>query len=191
MSKMDQYLNRTNMALNNQQFLTTHDWEFEIAAWGAALYQPAENTYFCRAESISGVQPMPQFENAVLEVNIRGFYYLQPGLVNTKPADLTINFQDFEDQTIRVWIWDWLNKMNSLTTLASYRREDLFCDINVYQLNSSRQRVFKYAYQNCLPSGVTEDVTLDSGKEALGKIPLVLSAEFMLPTPLNVPGAIG
>jgi hypothetical protein len=132
---------------------------------------------------------MPQINN-MIDVNIRGFHYLQPGLAETKPQDLTINFQDFEDQTIRVWIWDWLNKCSSLTTLASYRREDLFCDINVYQLNSSRQRVFKYAYQNCLPANITEQVSLDGDKSALGKIPLVLSAEFMLPTPLNVPGAV-
>ena len=189
MSKMDNYLNRTQMALNNQQVLTSHDWEFEIAAWGAALYQPSETIYFCRAQSISGVNPIPQMDQ-LIDVNIRGFHYLQPGLAQTKPNDLTIQFQDFEDQTIRVWVWDWMNKMSSLTTLASYRREDLFVDVNIYQLNSSRQRVFKYAYQNCLPNNPTEEVTLDGEKSALGSIPLVLSAEFMLPTPLNVPGAV-
>ena len=189
MGNMNTWVNRATMAMQGEQVLTTYDWEFEIVQWGPALYQPAEQVYFTRAKGIDGVKPLPTV--SLITIDLRGYKLLQPGLVETKPDDFTINFQDFEDMTIRIWLWDWLNKMNSLTSTASYRREDLFVDINIYQLNSSQQRVFKYAYQNCLPNNPTDTVNLSSEKDKLGDVALVVSSEFMLPTPLNVPGANG
>lgn len=187
MGSMNTMINRANMAMQGEQVLTTYDWEFEFQNWGPALYQPAELVYFTRAKSITGLNPLPQVN--LIEINLRGYTLLQPGLVQTKPQDITINFQDFEDMTIRIWLWDWLLKMNSLTSTASYRREDLFVDLNIYQLNSSQQRVFKYAYQNCLPNTPSEAVDLTEQKDKLGDVSMTIASEFMLPTPLNVPGS--
>jgi len=182
---MNTMVNRAAMAMQGEQVLTTYDWEFEIASWGPALYQPAETVYFTRAKGIDGVKPLPTVN--LITIDLRGYKLLQPGLVETKPDDITIHFQDFEDMTIRIWLWDWLNKMSSLTSTASYRREDLFVNLNIYQLNSSQQRVFKYAYQNCLPNTPTDTVTLSSEKDKLGEVDLIIASEFMLPTPLNIP----
>lgn len=186
MSMYMDYVNRDSMKNQNLQVLTTADWDFKIdygTTGNKVMYQPPEDVVHVRTKGIQGVQQLPPV--SVMAIELRGFTLLQPGKVNTKPEPVSLDLQDFEDQAMVTWIWDWQNKMSNLRNLASYRREDLFCDITIWQLNSSRNPVWRYVYYNCLPDGSNFQVTLDSDKNPLGAGTVTFNSEYMIPTPLN------
>lgn len=185
-SLMTAYINRENICKNSTQVLTTGDWEFSIDFVGKAMYMPSVTTYFVRTTGIDGVREVPQVD--IMEIPLRGFTLRQPGLAHTVPDPVTLHTQDFEDQTITIWLWDWANKMNNLSTLASYRREDLFVDLTIWQLNSSRQKVYQYNYHNCLPdtSAYTgSQFTVEKNPQAAKDI--TFQGETWESFPLNIP----
>ncbi len=184
MAYMD-YLTRDKMAKTNLQVLTTFDWDFKITPHKPGIvYMPDHELIRVRTTGISGCNPIPDV--SIMDVNLRGYMVQQPGLCSTVPQPISIQLQDFEDQALTAWMINWLMKMNNLDNLASYRREDLFCDIEIYQLNSSRVPVHKFLYYNCLPQNPNGNLS-DFGpdKNPLGMMAINIKAESYKHTLLN------
>jgi hypothetical protein len=178
------YLTRDNMAKNNLQVLTSFDWDFTINFKNTIMYHPNIDIIRLRATAVNGISY--ELDHTPIEVNMRGFTIQQPGLTVNKPGALTLNLQDFEDQALRIWLIDWVNRCNSPANRMSARREDLMVDMTFWQLNSNRQRVFEYKYENCLPTGSSIDDSFSSEKNVNGKISLIVQAEYIKLTPLNI-----
>lgn len=185
MANMNDSINHAMVAKNTLQALTTLDWEFQIDYVGQAMYQPNFQTVFIRTTAVSGLRTVPSV--SLLDVQLRGYSLLQPGIVTTKPEPVSLTVQDLEDQTVVTWMWDWANKMSNMANLASYRREDLFANITFWQLNSSRQKVFEFKYFNCLPdtSGIT-GYDFSNEKNIQQPLTIAFQAEYMEPKPLNL-----
>lgn len=182
-SYMD-YVNRDKMSMAGLQALTSGDWDFQIIpADTAVMYMPPMETVHVRTRGISGVNPLPPVQ--IMQIELRGFTLLQPGKIQTKPDPVTIDLQDVEDQAMVSWIWDWNMKMCNIQNLKSNRREDLFCDVIIWQLNSNRIPVWQYHYYDALPDGSQFQVQFDSEKSPLGSGTVTFNAEYMVPKPLN------
>lgn len=187
MPNMD-FLRRQNMSQRSRQFLTTYDWEFLIDFSNYKFYHPAMNTLKLQTKEISGVDPT--LNTSILTTDIRGFRIQQPGMTNNyEKATFTINLADFEDQTIKYWMLDWQNKMDSLTTHASYRREDLFVDAYVWRLNGNQQKVWEMHYINCLPQTTAYNDPYNGEKQLVGAdgTSIAFQGEMVIPTPLTTP----
>lgn len=183
MADMD-YLTHEQLSVLEQQALTSYDWDFEIDWSRYVGYHPDAKTVHMRTLEITGVDGSIQTE--VKTIEMRGFTLLQAGKTQNKPADFTLSFQDFEDQSLKAWFLDWQNKMDSLATHRAYRRSDLMVDFYIYRLDSSLRRVWQWHYFNCLPNTTTYAEAFDGNKEPQGKCSVVITSEYMIPTPLNV-----
>lgn len=183
MGYMD-YVTRDSMANQNLQVLYSGDWDFEIKPKkDTLLSMPAKKIYQVRTKGIQGLKQLPTVQ--VNPIQLRGFTLLQPGLVQTKPDNITFDVQDFEDTTLVTWLWDWHQKMCNIKNLYGHRRDELKCDITITQLNSDRQPVWIYEYQDCLPEGSDFVVTFDSEKNALGTGSITFNSEFLISRPAN------
>lgn len=187
MGNMD-YIRRQNISQRNRQFLTSYDWRIYLDFSNYKFYHPDMQTIELGLGDITGVDPT--LENTPLTHEIRGFLIQQPGMTNNHAKNsITINLADFEDQTMKYWFLDWQNKMDSLTTHAAYRREDLMVDLYVWRLNSNQQKVWEMHYINCLPSATTYNDSYESNsKNLVGQnSSITLQAEMVIPTPLTQP----
>lgn len=182
------YLTREKLSVRTQQALTSYDWDFKIDFTNYVGYHPDMETIQLRATDLTNVNPT--LTTSVLEVKMRGYTLIQPGMTdNHVNATFGINLQDFEDQSLKAWFLDWQNKMDSLTTHKSYRREDLMVDCYVWRLNSDRQKVWEMHYINCLPRETSWVDDYNSDKQAVGKSTITIIAETVIPTPLNLQSA--
>ena len=187
MGNMD-YIRRQNISQVRRQFLTSYDWDFLIDWKGYAFYHPDMSLLQTQIKSISGVNPT--LETSIIETSVRGYRVQQAGWTTSdKPAPITLNFVDYEDQSLKYWFLEWQNKMDSLTTHASYRREQLMVDLYVWRLNSNRQKVWEMHYINCLPNGTTYTDNYEGDNKQIvgGDINIQLQAEIAIPTPLTTP----
>lgn len=182
-----EYVRRNNIAERSQQFLTSYDWEYMIDFQWFKFYHPPMEVLRKRTKDIDGGDAT--LKHTILEDTIRGFRVHQPGFTDSKGGTVSITFADFEDQSIKYWYLDWQNKMDSLTTHAQYRKEDLMVDVYLWRLNSNRQKVWEKHFINCLPQDTSYgDQYEHDNRSLLGKdTKLTLMAEMIIPTPLMTP----
>lgn len=186
MPNMD-YLRRQNISQRNRQFLTSYDWELWIDFSNYKFYHPTMNTLILQTKAIQNVNPT--LTHSLLETDIRGFHYIQPGMTDNKAnANFTLELADFDDQSLKYWFLDWQNKMDSSTTHASYRREDLMVNCYVWRLNGNRQKVWQMEYINCLPDTTSYSDVYDGNKAIVGDgATISIKGEMAIPTPLTQP----
>jgi len=185
MADMD-YLVREKMSVRSQQKLNAGDWDFLIDFSGYVGYHPDMEVIQVRTTALTGVNPT--LTTSIIDTPMRGFHVHQPGFTdNHANAQFTINLEDFEDQSIKLWFLDWQNKMDSLTTHKALHRKDLMVDMYVWRLNVDRQRVWEMHYVNCLPNTTdwSDDYSINRDA-AVGKSQLQVQAEMAIPTPLNL-----
>lgn len=187
MGNMD-YLRRSNISLVNRQFLTTYDWSLYIDFSKYKFYHPPMQTLLLQTKAINNVDPT--LTNNLLQTEIRGFRVQQAGMTNNyDKANFSLDLADFEDQSIKYWFLEWQNKMDSLTTHAGYRREDLMVDCYVWRLNSNQQKVWEMKYINCLPESTSYSDQYTSDKQLSGAdgVTINIRGEMVIPTPLTQP----
>jgi hypothetical protein len=184
MADMD-YITRAQMQHKNLQALTSFDWEFNIDFSTYVGFHPPMSVI---RTATNGIQCQPGLvpQVAPMTIPLRGFSIQQPGLSDEQAQyTVTLAMQDFEDQSLLAWMYDWTNRCNSVINKASYRRESVFVDVDVLQLNSTRVRVLQLHYYNCLPIG-TEDYQFSQNKAVNGGATLTMIAEWRLVTLLNI-----
>ena len=182
------YITRVQMQHKNLQVLTSFDWDWQIDFSSHVGYHPPMQLLKTACTQISGDcdQPLPTL--TPMQIPLRGFTLIQPGLTDagSLPQTLVLELQDFEDQSIFSWCYDWLNRCNSVQNRASYRRESIFVDIDLWRLNSSRVRVMQIHYFNCMPLSAQYSNQYNDQKSQVGVTGLVLQPEWRLVTALNI-----
>lgn len=190
MGNMD-FIRRQNISQINRQFLTSYDWAFYIDFSKYRFYHPTMEMLLCQTRTITGVNPT--LDNTPLTTDIRGFKIQQAGMTkNDANASFGLDIADFEDQSIKYWFLDWQNKMDSITTHTSHRRQDLMVDCYVWRLNSNQQKVWEMHYINCLPQTTSYDDLYTSDKQLVGAngTTIQINGEMAIPTPLTQPLAL-
>lgn len=182
------YITRSQMLHKNQQVLTSFDWDFDIDFSNYVGYHPPIDFIKRSVTSISGDcdNPLPTLQ--LMQIPLRGFTLHQPGLTDqgSYPSPITLTAQDFEDQSLFAWMYDWLNRCNSVQNRASYRRESLFVDMDLWRLNSTRVRVLQIHYYNCLPIQPAYGNQFNDQKQPVGQMNITLQPEWRLVTALNI-----
>lgn len=186
MADMD-YVLHSSLSNITEQVATSFDWEFDIA-WGenCAFYHPDISLIRKRVTEITGIEnaQLPKAEN--MQIEMRGWTLLQPGLTETKPVTITIGFQDFDDQSIKAMLLDWGNKKDSMITHRSYKRSQVMVNMEIFRLNTARQRIWKVKCTNGILADVSYEDTYTKEKTPLGKGTFGIQFETAIPVPLNI-----
>jgi len=186
MANMD-YITRSQMQHKNMQVLTSFDWDYNIDFGAYVGFHPPMDQIKRCVNTISGDcdSPLPTLD--IMTVPLRGFTIHQPGLTDqgSRPGPIMMAGQDFEDQSLFAWWYDWLNRANSVQNRA-YRRESLFVDIDLWRLNSTRVRVLQIHYYDCLPAQAPYENSFNDGKAPVGQIQMTFQPEWRLVTLLNI-----
>lgn len=180
------YLNRNALVSPSNQVLTTFDWDFDITfPANYAPYHPPIETIRQRILSIDGIKFIP--DPVLLDIKLRGgVTMLQAGLTENKPGSLTLMLQDFEDQSMTIWALDWTKKLNDWRTRKSYRKESVYIDMTIYQLNSDREAVFQWNYMTGLLDAGEFGSPAKADKDALTGQSMTINFEYVEPIPLNL-----
>jgi hypothetical protein len=192
MSEYMSYVNRSSIAANTNQMLTSYDWDITIeTGTDFKVYYPGDLTFKTRLMDISGINPLYSTD-APLDVMIRGFKIHQNSFTSNVPGTITLHLQDFEDQSITGMLLDWIIKYNDPATHISFNKSAvMWKSFTAYRLNNTRQPVYSIKIYNLLPSqGTGNDYDQFTGEKAkLGDIRLSLEAEYYEVKLLNISGA--
>lgn len=181
-NNMLNYLNYSNMIDGTVEALTSDKWDWEILEPPAAVYFPGMSFIKRRVKQIqfpgiSGFQHTP-----VEPGNIRGFDIpAQPGQIRMTNQDVTVTLADFEDQTIYVWLTDWVFKCCDPYTQRSYRARDLRSRNKYYRLNSLNQPVRSWVQEHCIISTTNTDDAMTTDKQALGEDSTITFKGILMP----------
>ena len=175
-------ITRSNMRMDTQEILTSFDWELEFTHKPNAVFYPGDQTLILRLKNVS---LNTDTTNSVLQAQLRGFTVIQSGLTENS-GQLTLNFQDFEDQAIAAFLEDWVTKCNTRSTRRSVHKRDLYADITVRRLNSFRKAVREWRCETCLPSSGSPNDQFTAEKALLGDCSLQLMCEYIDNSFLNL-----
>jgi len=187
MSDTLDWLNYNGMIDDTQEILTTDKWDITFDKPPAAVYWPGDQFLKFRIKSVSG---LPQrLDMTPLETEIRGFHTApQPGQIKMLNSDVSFEMIDYEDQTIFVFITDWLYKCCDPVTQKSYRAADLRANLTFNRLNSLNQPVRRWKMKAAIISTPTYEEVMD-GERSLNAegVTLVLHGMVFPPEFLNLP----
>lgn len=176
------YLSYTNMIDGTRELLTSDKWDWEILEPPAAVYFPGMEFIKRRVNGIQG-DFATHFNHSPLDGPIiRGFQVpSQPGQIQMKVADITVNFVDFEDQTMYVWLHDWAFKCCDPLTQKSYRASDLRSRNKYWRLNSLNRPVRSWVQEHCIISNYSIEEPMSSDKQAVGDNMSITFRGILLP----------
>jgi len=141
------YITKAHMA-TRAEVLSSADWEIKFDHIPNAVFWPGELTFEMRAKSVQAPVDLSIIND---KVYLRGVELLQPGMI-VHSGQITVDLQDLADQNIVSFLVDYFYKAQNPTTLQSLLKEDLYADISLYRLNSSRKAVKALRCKTCLPT---------------------------------------
>jgi hypothetical protein len=144
MSDVLDYLNYNQMMDDTQELLTADKWDVTFDKPPKAVFWPGDQFLKFRIKEISGLGAN-MFSHAPQSTEIRGFEtYVQPGQIKLVNTSVNFTLLDYEDQSIYVFLTDWMFKCCDPVTQKSYRAADLRANITFTRLNSINQPVRRY-----------------------------------------------
>ena len=177
------YINRLQANQNNQEILTSFEWEIQFDHKPNIVFFPEDNLHKIRIKNLNLTGGDPS--NLNMSTELRSFTLIQPGLQGNK-GSISFNYQDFEDQAIAAMIQDWADKCNTRDTRRSAHKRDLYCDMTVIRLNSFRKPVNQYKCLVGLPSSGSYGDQYQGNKSMLGEMSLQIDFEFVSKDLLNL-----
>ena len=177
------YVNRLTANQNNQEILTSYEWEIQFDHKPNIVFWPEDNLHKIRIKnvSLSGGEPTGLSQST----DLRGFHLVQPGFQQNS-GSISISYQDFEDQAIAAMIQDWADKCNTRDTHRSAHKRDLYCDITLIRLNSFRKPVNQYICRTGIPDGGQYGDSWSESKSLMGAMGITIQFEFIQKQLLNL-----
>ena len=177
-------INKDSMIDRTTQLLTSFEWDLTFKTWPPAVFCPGQSIFRIRT---TGIEPPKWPDNTPISAQLHGFRVIQSGLTENT-GTFTINYQDFEDQSLVAFFLDWTYKSCDPATRSGYRNEDLMSDIILYRLNSSRKATKMWKCMGCLPANVNHNDAMNSDKTPIGDGTISLEVEYYEIKLLNLPG---
>lgn len=161
-------------AQNKADILSSFDWELRCITKPKAVYYPGDLVIAGRTNSVD-LPPDIDIENG--NSDMRGYVIKTPGKAKTD-GEVTINYQDFEDQAMTAFFLDYAYKSDNPFTHQSLPKEDLASDWDFYRLNVNRQPVRVCRMRTCLVSNGNMGDTQDTTKTPIQKGKITLDVQL-------------
>lgn len=135
------YINYQSISQEHREFLRSDVWDFHWTQPPAAVYFPGNDFLKTRLQAVN-----PQFPTQMGQMSavIRQIQINQATKSGTSSGTFTLDFMDFEDQAIKMWLWDWEDKCGSNEERYSFRKEDVIAEARITVMNSSRKPIMAY-----------------------------------------------
>jgi len=144
MSDVLDYLNYNQMMDDTSEFLTDDKWDVTFDKMPAAVYWPGDTFVKFRLKSVDGISTSI-WSHAPLSTKIRGFETpVQAGRIEMVNTTITLHLADYEDQSIYVFLTDWMFKCCDPVTQKGYKSKDLRANMTFTRLNALNQPVRRY-----------------------------------------------
>jgi len=135
------YINYDTLSQERKEFLRSDLWDFEWTKPCNAVYFPGNAFVKARTKSVN-----PSLNSSItqLTATIRNFNIYQSVYSGTTEGTISIEYQDFEDQSIMAWLDDWREKLGDRENRYTFRKEDTCAEAKLTMFNSSRKPIRIY-----------------------------------------------
>jgi hypothetical protein len=148
---------------DNKEFLRGDMWEFTLTNPPKIVYYPGDQIFKARLQQVNlGIDTSV----SGFEKRMRGNYVIFQRTGQQTSGQITLQFEDKEDQAITYFCDDWRQKIADRDTKYSFRKDDVVADCKMILTNSSRKTVRTINFFNCIiddapldMNGVAEDGT--------------------------------
>lgn len=176
MGYMD-HINRSLVGNNNGDIINQFNWDLEFVSTPTAVYWPGDALFKSRLVTLGAMPADISIDLQTAEVG-GGFSVLQTGSVDRSPFDLSMEFQDYEDQSIGYFVRDWYRKVEDPVTKFGYPKAALIMNMNVLQLTNNRVPVKRWKFYAGLPANAGTNENFGRTKEVNGKVNLTIKFEW-------------
>jgi hypothetical protein len=153
------FINYSNLAETEKEFLRGDLWEFTITNPPRVVYYPGDDIFKRRLLQVNlGVDTSVNG----FEKRLRGNFVVFQKTGQNTSGTISLQFTDREDQAISYFVDDWRQKIADRDCKYSFRKEDLVCDAKLEIFNSSRVPVRTLKFFNC----IIQDAQLDENGAA-------------------------
>lgn len=180
------YINYQNINQEHREFLRSDTWDFEWTQPAAAVYFPGNDLLKSRMQAINTQFPVMIGQ---MMAQIRNFTLFQNTISGTTAGNFSIDYMDFEDQAIKMWLDDWRDKLGGRSDRYAFRKEDTFAQAKLTLMNSSRKPIMVYEIFTIQPvdSGNLMNPMLSSDDpQNIGQVSATFSFEHFEARPLNI-----
>jgi len=136
------HYNYEELSRNKGEFLNSSLWDYDWTKSCNAVYFPGNLFTKMRLTSFN-----PSFPSDIQELMVRlrnGYELHQKVWGGTTAGTFQCTYQDFEDQGIHAWLWDWREKYGDMNNRVAFRTEDTTAEGEAKMFNSSRIPIRKY-----------------------------------------------
>lgn len=118
----------------NREFVTSGLWDIEFTKVPDAVFFPGNEAISSRIRSVS---PPDIIKSELMRWDHRGFRKYQPNSRIIRDGKVTLEFTDYEDQTITAFLNSWSVLQSDPQTNLGLRSEFTKCDLLLTRYNTS------------------------------------------------------
>ena len=177
-------INRDQIKNSNRELLDAYNWSIQITKFPGAVYNPGTDLIDLRANAVT-VNSEELLATNILKIEHRKFPINQPG-VASKGGSVTLDFTDFEDQSITGWLTDYVSKHSNKYDSRTIPKGGLLIDLELFELNTQRKAVRKITCESGLIQSANIDFTMGSESAPKQKQTVTFVFEFMVVELLNI-----
>lgn len=175
------YMNYEQIKENSGQFMTNIFWDVDFVEMAPAVYFPGKD--FLRTRCISAQVNLDDGEMETIRTEIRGFQIIAPAGSKAHGGTLTLQLQDFDDQSITTWLWDWYCKVRDPKTNYMFHTNDVKAPLLILtQYNNQRIPLKRWVCRGLAPNNVGEWTNFQGASgdpEDTGKVSVTFTVENM------------
>ncbi len=149
---------------NNKEFLRGDMWEFTFTNPPKIVYYPGDAIFKARLQQVNlGIDTSVNG----FEKRMRGNYVIFQRTGQQTSGQITLQFEDKEDQAITYFCDDWRQKIADRDTKYSFRKDDLVADGQLVITNAQRIKVRTLNFYNMIirDAGIDENGTAEDGTD--------------------------
>lgn len=150
MAKILEHRDYKQIAEQNLEHIRNDIWDVEITKWPTAVYNPGYDLIKRRLQT---VDPGTDANFVLIEKQILGHTVNSPGGRPGGPVDVTLTFNDREDQAISYMVNDYLNQSGDPDTGFGRHKSELLMEFNLVFYNTLLKPVRKIEYYTGLLGG--------------------------------------
>lgn len=149
---------------SNKEYLRGDMWEFTFTNPPKIVYYPGDTIFKARLQQVNlGIDTSVNG----FEKRMRGNYVIFQRTGQQTSGQITLQFEDKEDQAITYFCDDWRQKIADRDTKYSFRKDDLVADGQLVITNAQRLKVRTLNFYNMIirDAGIDENGTAEDGTD--------------------------